>query len=313
VTIPLTVIFSAVRDPKETCVQNSLLGLIDPNSIKVITSTKYAQSWLDYGCNVQEAIFDSTSKSRIIARKFLLRSGLLRRISRALIRKLKRDFQGVLMPPHNARHFEYVQALKSMNSSDWALLVDSRDLVFQVSPREILNLVNTQVPIHFFLEDGKFFKDGKNQTNGNSLANWNWAFQVLNGDTRVLAKLQDTMIVNSGCILGRVGDLLEILEESCALLANSLFSSFALLDQASLNVIAYTYELGSKVELHQNGEIVLNMCGVVADPVTIKDGRLLIRGKAVPILHQFDRFGSWNGSVGLVCDKREYRVQPSLK
>lgn len=305
----LTVIFSAVRRPEETVVHNSLLRFVDFDSVKVITSARFSKFWLKFGYQVQVARFDSTSILRVLARKFLLRSSLLRKMSRLLLLGLRKNVRQVLMPPHNARHFEYLKVLESMNRDDWALLVDSRDLVFQIHPREILNCVDTQFPVHLFLEDGKFFKDGKVQLNDKSMANWNWASQVLNHDLAKLACLENTKIVNSGCILGKVDQLIGLFEESCNLMANSLYSSFALLDQAALNVIAYTSEFNSKIQMHKNGEVVLNMCGVIEETVGLEDGQIHRANQAIPIVHQFDRFGGWNIDHGFRFDKREYRVQ----
>jgi hypothetical protein len=116
-------------------------------------------------------------------------------------------------------------------------------------------------------------------------------------------------IVNSGCIIGRVRELTSFFEESCDLLAASLYSSYALLDQASVNVIAYSFNNKFKMALHKNGEVVLNMCGVVDEKAEIRSGQIFLDGVRVPIVHQFDRFGNWSKEIGLNFHKREYRVQ----
>jgi hypothetical protein len=125
----------------------------------------------------------------------------------------------------------------------------------------------------------------------------------------MLEKLKGTEIINSGCIMGRVEELRKFLAESCKLLSESLDSSYALLDQASINVLAYSTKNNFDIAIHKNGEIVLNMCGVVDERIDLIEGRLFMKNKLVPIIHQFDRFGIWDASSGLNFDKRQYRVQ----
>jgi hypothetical protein len=303
------VIFSSINAPSNTIVQESLLTLHDLALVHVITSKKYHKLWQDLGCGIQIAQFNSTSKGRVVLRKFFLRSNLLRQSLRILLNTILKNSRQIMMPPHNARHFEYVEVLRKLPDDDWAILVDSRDLIFQISPREVIKRIDTDRHIHLFLEDGKFFKDGSNQTNDKSPANWNWASQLLNNNTDKLSKLMGANIVNSGCIAGRVVDLILFFEKSCKLLSDSSYSSFSLLDQAATNVLAYDESLTSKIQLHKNGELVLNMCGVIEERVEIVNGKLLRSGHTVPIVHQFDRFGTWSAVHGLVFDKRQYRVQ----
>lgn len=303
------VIFSSINPPIKTLVQQSLKTFNDDSKVCVITSSKYAKSWSELGNRVQIAKFDSTTKLKIFIRKFLLRSGLLRLGLRFALRHFFKKSRQVMMPPHNARHFEYLRAINRLNPNDWVVLVDSRDLIFQISPQEIINGLNKEISIHLFLENGRFFKDGQIQHNDVSPANWNWASQVLNEDFFMLEKLRGTEIINSGCIIGRVEELRKFLAESCKLLSESLYSSYALLDQASINVLAYSTESNFDIAIHTNGEIVLNMCGVVDERIDLVEGRLFIKNKLVPVIHQLDRFGTWDASAGLNLDKRQYKVQ----
>jgi hypothetical protein len=307
--INIHVIFSSINSPTKTLVQQSLRSFNDESNVCVITSKRYAKSWSDLGSRVQIAKFDSTSEIRIFARKFLLRSGFLRRSLRFCLQRIFKQSRQIMMPPHNARHFEYLRAINPLNPNDWVVLVDSRDLIFQVSPQEIINSMDKRIPIHLFLENGKFFKNGQIQHNELSWANWNWASQILNGDLAQLEKLKGTEIINSGCIIGRVAEMRIFLEKSCNLLAKSLYSSYALLDQASVNVLAYCAENDFDIAIHANGETVLNMCGVVEERTELKEGKLYVNNQLVPVAHQFDRFGTWSPSHGLVFDKREYKVQ----
>jgi hypothetical protein len=303
------VIFSSIKPPSETIVQESLINVHKIELVYVITSRKFLKLWRDLGCKVQIAQFNSTSIIRVYLRKFLSRSSFLRKSLRFFLTKIKRKCPQIMMPPHNARHFEYIEALRKLPGDDWAILVDSRDLIFQISPEEIVKQLDKEKSIHLFLEDGKFFKDGSDQTNENSPANWNWALQLLNNSNDDLQRLIGTGIVNSGCIAGQIRELILFFEKSCHLLTNSLYSSYSLLDQAATNVLAYAEDISSTVLLHKNGEVVLNMCGVIEEKVEIIDGKLHNSGKLIPIIHQFDRFGTWDSENGFVFEKREYRVQ----
>lgn len=303
------VIFSSIKHPDDTIVQQSLLGLDKETSIRVITSKKFSKFWSNLDCKIQIAQFDSTATSRVILRKFLIRSSLLRRLLRFATQKVFKNSRQIMMPPHNARHFEYLKTLKSLSPEEWVILVDSRDLIFQSNPQEIIHNLDSETPIHLFLEDGNFFKTGSEQLNDTSPANWNWAKQILNFDSSRSDILIGTRIVNSGCIIGRVRELTSFFEESCNLLTASLHSSYALLDQASVNVIAYSFSDKFNVKLHKNGEVVLNMCGVVDGEAEIRNGQLFLDGVLVPIVHQFDRFGIWTDKHGLSFSKRDYRVQ----
>lgn len=303
------VIFSSIKSPKDTLVQQSLEKFEDEFEVRVITSERFAQAWNESKCSVQIAKFDSTSKKRVFIRKFLLRSQILRKSLRFALLHIFRKSKQVMMPPHNARHFEYLRAMEHLDPSDWVILVDSRDLIFQVSPHEIINNINKNHPIHLFLESGVFFKNGQLQHNDLSPANWNWASQILNGDISQLQKLKGTEIINSGCIVGRVKEMRIFLEKSCDLLSDSLYSSYALLDQASVNVLAYCFNDALDAEIHANGSVVLNMCGVVSEKVEIRAGKLYVSDALVPVVHQFDRFGTWDTSEGLQFDKRDYTAQ----
>lgn len=303
------VIFSSINLPKNTIVQQSLRDFKDELSVCVITSSKYASYWSEFSSKVQIAKFDSTSDLRIFIRKILLRSRILRLSLRFSLQYFFKNSRQIMMPPHNARHFEYLRAINHLNPNDWVVMVDSRDLIFQISPREIINVIDKKVPVHLFLENGKFFKDGKTQHNDISTANWNWASQILNGNSIQLDMLKGTEIINSGCIIGRVAELKRFLEKSCDLLAHSQYSSYALLDQASVNVIAYCTKNDFDIALHANGEIVLNMCGVVDKKTELKGGKFYVEDKIVPVVHQFDRFGTWDSSNNLTFNKREYKVQ----
>lgn len=305
------IVFSSIKSPVDTVVHQSLQKFKEVDGITVVTSKKFSQEWLISNCGVQIAKYDSTSKSRVTFRKFLWRSSMIRRLTRIAIHTFFAEDRQVLMPPHNARHFEYLRAMESFSAKDWVILVDSRDLIFQNSPKEIIKKLDTSVPIHLFLEDGKFFKDGAVQTNEKSPANWNWAAQLLNFDLEKMKSLEGTEIVNSGCVIGRVSELRDFFKKSCDLLSTSLHSSYALLDQASVNVLAYCSGDKLGIASHKNGKIVLNMCGVIKEKVSLKAGELLVDGNVVSIVHQFDRFGTWDVSTGLRFDKREYKVQQS--
>jgi hypothetical protein len=303
------VIFSAVGKPGSFSVLNSLKSFGETDNSLVITSSEHFSDWESERVSIQKANFNSTHRTKVLVRKLLLRSGILRILISKIQRNLKLENQSRFMPPHNARHFEYLRALRSLPLDDWAILVDSRDLVFQVQPTEITRKLDNQKTIHVFDEGEFFFKTGEIQKNRISPANWNWALQLRNFKVQELACLENQNILNSGCIIGQVSDLIPFIEESCRVLADSYWSNTALLDQASLNYISYIPDFRDKIEFHANGTTVLNMCGVVKSKFELSKGAVYVDGKLVPIVHQFDRFGTWSPQNGFKFSKREYRVQ----
>ena len=303
------VVLSSINPPNRTTVVDSLIKLRVTGNIYVITSNKFFNSWKKITPLVHEVMYDSTSKSRVFLRKFLLRSKILRLLIRFLINLNSWCVEPqILMQPHSARHFEYLKVLNKLKSDDWVFLVDSRDLIFQVSPVVIAADLAKKGNLHVFDERSRFFKDGKIQKNRSSAANWKWAQQVSNYDSSLLDPIANNWILNSGCIAGTVSALSELLLDSCGLLANSIDSPFALLDQGSLNVLSYSNKYRHKVTLNENGKVVLNMCGVPTDKFENIDGIMMCEGRTIPIVHQFDRFGVWTSESGLVLNRREFSI-----
>jgi len=213
----------------------------------------------------------------------------------------------VLMPPHNSRHFYYRKALKGEDSARPVFLVDSRDLIFQINPKVIAETIFKLPGVILFDEGNHSFKDGREQKNGLSVANLNWALELLNHKTERISQLLDRQIINSGCIFGRSGEIQEFLRLSEKALLASNYSNISLLDQASVNYVAYGLSYPSTVL--RNGEVVLNMCGVISDELELKEGVFYSGGRMIPIVHQFDRYGIWNPINKFEFTKREYRIQ----
>jgi hypothetical protein len=303
------IVFSAIGKPSSFCVFNSLKKFKQEANVLVITSKSYAKTWKEEGIQVQTSKFNSLSSWRKFLRKFLIRSKLLRNLITQTLNSHEGSHRSFLMPPHNARHFEYLHALERFHDDDWVFLVDSRDLIFQEPPSEIAQKLAKEGDLHVFDEGEFFFKTGERQLNGRSPANWNWALQLRNYDIHEITTLKDENILNSGCIVGRVSSLKGLLKLSCETLSNSKWSSFALLDQASLNFVAYSTRIRPHITFNANGRPVLNMCGVTQGRSEIRSGELFLDNLKVPIVHQFDRFGSWNEIKGFEFDKRKYEVQ----
>ena len=303
------VVFSAVGDPNSFSIFKSLKKIKEVDNVLAITAGDYVNKWEQEGVQVQTAKFNSLAPWRKFFRKFLIRSKVLRIIINRVILFRGGQYLSVLMPPHNARHFEYQRALESFQEDDWVFLVDSRDLVFQESPSLVAAQLAEEGDLHVFDEGDLFFKTGEQQLNGLSPANWNWAQELRNFQSEELFAVKDEVILNSGCIAGRVRTLKELMKLSCEALSKSQWSNFALLDQASLNFVAYSTELNGEITFNGNGNPVLNMCGVTSGSCEILSGELFLNKVKVPIVHQFDRFGSWDDNRGFVFDKRKYQVQ----
>lgn len=304
------VIFSCIAPVNRAKLFFSLSSFSKESTPIVITSKEFLQEWSGQGIQCFVTKFNSVAKYKRIGRSFFIRVSIFRlgwvKLSGFAFFKGLTHFW---MHPHTARHFESLRLLKTLDPEAWAYLVGSRDLIFQISPAQLSSELKKDTELHFFDEGGYHFKDGLPQFTKFSKANSTWTRQLVNFDEATAKGLDDKVIINADCIYGKVRALCEFLEQSCALLAASSYSSFALLDQASTNLVAHQLLEKGEATLHQNGSHVLNMCGVVEAKVEINEGKLTLNNAIIPIVHQFDRYGYWSLDAGLVFDKREYRIQ----
>lgn len=303
------VLFSAISDPCDSTVQNSLLELHSTVDTIVITSKKHEVAWKELVSRVEVARFSSTKQINRFIKALLNRSTIIRKIFNHVMSTVFSNYRWAFMPPHNARHFESLKVIQKLPDEAWVFLVDSRDLIFQVDPRTIVEGLSKFGELHFFDERERNFKSDLKQINVASPANWNWAKMLLNYDTKKLDHLAHNWIINSGCIIGIKDAIIEFLENSCECLSKSLYSTTDLLDQASTNYVAYQQELGCRYRVHANGEVVLNMCGKIGGEVEIFETKLYLRNELIPIVHQFDRFGTWNLENGFSLSKRDYNFK----
>lgn len=302
------IIFSAIGMPSDFVVYKSLKKWRDDCQINVITSKKYAPYWQEHADKIITTRGNSRGFTVTLIQKIIRRSNLLMVLIRRVGQlRIMSPFNYILMPPHNSRHFYYRKALLKEDPERPVFLVDSRDLIFQMSPKEIASNSLLAKGVVLFDEGEHSFKDGREQKNGFSLANLNWALELLNHKTEKIRNLLNRNIINSGCIFGISRDLQDFLKFSENTLLASNYANTSLLDQASVNYVAYCLESSPKIV--RNGEIVLNMCGVVDDGVELRSGIFFHNEKVVPIVHQFDRYGIWDTELNFKFTKREYRIQ----
>ena len=216
------------------------------------------------------------------------------------------------MVPHNLRHFAYLEVVKSFSPSDLVFCVDSRDLIFQLSPIDIASTWMMNDQVHVFDEGKRYFKGGCLQTFERSAANLTWVQDLLGVEHTPDFLIGDAkFVINSGCIAGSSQKLIELFTVTTQLLSGSPNSIWGLLDQAALNVAIYgedRLKQGNVARIHPNGEVVLNMCGVIDERVDLIEGKLIRGDRAIPIVHQFDRFGIYSGIQGLNLSRRDYKV-----
>ncbi len=302
------IIFSAIGMPTDFVVYKSLKKWREDCQINVITSKKYAPYWKEHADKIITTRGNSRGFTVTFIQKLIRRSKLLMVLIRRIGQlRIMSSFNYILMPPHNSRHFYYRKALLREDPERPIFLVDSRDLIFQISPKEIASSSSLTKGVVLFDEGEHSFKDGRQQKNGLSLANLNWALELLNHKTEKITNLLDKNIINSGCIFGISKDLQDFLKLSEHTLLASNYANTSLLDQASVNYVAYCLESNAKIM--RNGEIVLNMCGVVDGDIELRSGIFIHNEKVVPIVHQFDRYGIWDSDVNFKFTKREYRIQ----
>ena len=294
--------------PSDFVVYKSLKVWRNDCQINLITSRKFAPFWAEHVDKLIITGVNPRGATVLFTQKILRRSkwlmALVRRVGQLSVMS---PLSYALMPPHNSRHFYYRKALQGENLDRPAFLVDSRDLIFQVNPKVIANNLMNEHRVVLFDEGDFSFKDGREQKNGLSLANLNWALELLNHKTEKISGLLNERIINSGCIFGPSGELQKFLKLSEETLLASNYSNISLLDQASVNYVAHC--LGIPVTIMRNGHVVLNMCGVIQEEVTLRDGVFINNDKVIPIVHQFDRYGIWDTETNFKFSKRHYRIQ----
>jgi hypothetical protein len=271
----------------------------------------YRKKWKKYGVETYSTFLNPMSVFskflRFILRKnnWFLKKNKLKKI--IFNNRVLRD---AIVVPHNLRHFLALEMLQKINPEDYVFLVDSRDLIFQESPSEILKKVAKIDKIQLFDEGDYYFQNGANQDFLSSSANREWLRQLLNGNEKFHSFELKSVVINSGCISGKAKNLIKLLIETTDLISKSNFGIAALLDQAALNAVSYqSSRLKKLVNINKNGELVLNMCGIVKGPVELLNGKIKHNNIFIPIVHQFDRFGHYSSEAGLVLSRREYRVQ----
>ncbi len=304
------VVFSAFSRASSLPLLQSLKSFPELN-IVCLTARCYRRQWSKYGIATYNTILNPMSVFSKFLR-FILRknSWLLKTNKVKEIIFNNRVLRDATVVPHNLRHFLALEMLQKMNPEDYVFLVDSRDLIFQELPTEIVKKIVEIDMIQLFDEGDYYFRNGADQDFASSSANREWLSQLLNGSKEFDSFELKSMIINSGCISGKVKDLEKLLIETTYLISKSNFGVAALLDQAALNAVAYqSTRIKKLVCINKNGKLVLNMCGIVKGPVELLNGKIQYNNITIPIVHQFDRFGHYSSEAGLVLSRHDYKVQ----
>ena len=239
--------------------------------------------------------------------RFIMRKQKNKTINKLLNLVFKNNL--FFMVPHNIRFFYYKSFLDQLNPEDFVFLVDSRDLIFQISPNILSNTLYSSNEVHFFDESYLQFKDKSVQIIGNSEGNQKWLRYLVNDDNYNLDSLNKEFIINTGCIAGSVKSLNVYLDYLCSKIKHNP-NRFRILDQAVGNLFAYSKDVTPVVtRIHQNGEIVLNMCGVIEKNIELIEGALFISANKIPIVHQYDRFALYSPELGLKLNPSKARYQ----
>jgi len=213
-----------------------------------------------------------------------------------------------LMIPHNLRHFFYQKILSQLPENDFVFLVDSRDLIFQESALKVSQRLSSESELHFFDEREVYFKNGKSQLIKDSEATLYWLSLVEFDEEDFEVPIREEWILNGGCFAGRVALMREYNNSVCTIIENSQYRFDEILDQVATILPAYSKTFRAKSNYHKNGEFVLNMCGVPKGDFEIKDGRCYFNNHLIPIVHQFDRFGTYDPSQGITLSRRPFKT-----
>lgn len=217
-----------------------------------------------------------------------------------------------LMIPHNLRHFFYQKILSQLPDNDFVFIVDSRDLIFQESALKVSQRLSKESELHFFDEREVYFKNGKLQLIKDSATTLYWLSLVEFDEEDFEVPIREEWILNGGCFAGRVALMREYNNKVCTIIEDSHYRFDEILDQVATILPAYSKTFRAKSSYHKNGEFVLNMCGVPKGDFKIKDGRCYFNNHLIPIVHQFDRFGTYDPSQGITLSKRPFNISKAL-
>lgn len=299
------IIFSAFGKASNFPILESIQEYKNINII-CLTSRAYKKSWQSMGIATYHTFLNPMSKLSKLFR-YLIRNKIMlsKQVSKVILNhKILRD---TVVVPHNLRHFLSLEVISELNPEDFVFLVDARDLIFQVSPIIIAQKLDTKDVVHLFDEGVSYFRNNLPQDFINSKSNFKWVQQLLNYPDKNNFDLKNT-VINSGCIVGRAKNLAKFLTETTTLISNSKNGIESLLDQAALNVVVYR-EFPNKgtYVVNKNGKIVLNMCGIIDEEVEIENGKIQLNAQIIPIIHQFDRFGTYSPPFGIKLSRRKYK------
>jgi len=215
-----------------------------------------------------------------------------------------------VMIPHNLRLFYYLEILEQLNDEDFIFFTDSRDLIFQEHPDSIAEKLRSRVDLHFFDERLYYFKNKSIQILGNSESNMRWIKLLKNKEVFDAKDFRNQFIINTGCIAGTVMALKHYLKTICSQIRANPYKHYKMLDQAAANLFVYEEtECDLRLITHRNGEVVLNMCGVISEEVKNEGGVLKISDITIPIVHQYDRFAKFHKDLGIRFMKSKSQYQ----
>jgi len=304
------VVFSAFNRASNLALLQSLKSFPDLN-IVCLTARCYRKKWNKYGIETYSTFLNPMSVFSKFLRFILRKNNWFskkNKVSKIIFNN--RILRDAIVVPHNLRHFLALEMLQKLNPEDYVFLVDGRDLIFQVPPSEISKRLITLNKIQLFDEGDFYFNDVAAQDFLSSSTNRDWLKKLYNGKKEFNSFQLKSKIINSGCISGKAKDLVTLLTETTILISKSNFGIYALLDQAALNAVAYqNNDIKSIVNINKNGEIVLNMCGIIESSVEVLNGKIKLEKFVMPIVHQFDRFGHYSSEDGLVLNRRIYALQ----
>ena len=211
-----------------------------------------------------------------------------------------------LIPLVNSRFYYGLDFLSKLNGDDKVIICDGRDLIFQVSPQKVYDdfILNKDVVI-VANEDDTNIKNGVACNLESSPLNIKW-ISLINPKLANQKELIKNSIINGGFIMGEVSKLREILKKTILIMEYSSNILIEQLDQAALNILKYLVAPDA-LKVERNGEIVFNMCSRREDKEISNDknsGKLYIDGKIIPVVHMFDRHGTYqNYNLNVSIDK----------
>ena len=181
--------------------------------------------------------------------------------------------------PTSTRHFAYLDFIKANPNYRCVLLSDSRDVVFQGNPFPEVNPQTLSV----FEHDPSVIYGHEDDFYGG--VDTKWTAKMFGN--QVVNNLNGKRIICAGTIMGSP----KVMQQYLTYMEKEILSHKSnTIDQSIHNKLIYLDLPGSLFQIHSNvSGPILTLHAIDEQSYDIQDQQVMVNGKVVPVLHQYDR------------------------